>query len=182
MKQWHRQVLIDKNLEVVKYFYPTSGGAMFFGDQKVAAWKVDRTANWISGQFENGKYTRLNVLPNGLNNNNNSSNTVLVFSTITLEDRSFKKELENIRLTLFNEMKIPDRIIRKCANKKGHPIEILRTIISSLGENDSDFENKQDSGDNQLALRLIAQVPTIVSSIYRMRNNQKRIQRHKNKL
>jgi len=95
MKQWHRQVLIDKNLEVVKYFYPTSGGAMFFGDQKVAAWKVDRTANWISGQFENGKYTRLNVLPNGLNNNNNSSNTVLVFSTITLEDRSFKKELEN---------------------------------------------------------------------------------------
>ena len=87
-----------------------------------------------------------------------------------------KKELENIRLTLFNEMKIPDRIIRKCANKNGHPIEILRTIISSLGENDSDFEINQESGDNQLALRLIAQVPTIVASIYRMRNNQKRIQ------
>ena len=87
-----------------------------------------------------------------------------------------KKELENIKSTLYSEMKIPDKIIRKCANKKGHPMEILRTIISSLGESDSDFEIKEESGDNQIALQLIAQVPTIVAGIYRMRNGLKRVQ------
>ena len=29
-----------------------------------------------------------------------------------------KKELENIKSTLYSGMKIPDKIIRKCANKK----------------------------------------------------------------
>lgn len=86
-----------------------------------------------------------------------------------------KKELENIKSTLYSGMKIPDKIIRKCANKKGHPMEILRTIISSLGEHDSDFENKEESGNNQIALQLIAQVPTIVAGIYRMRNDLKRV-------
>ncbi len=87
-----------------------------------------------------------------------------------------KKELENIKSTLYSGMKIPDVIIRKCANKKGHPMEILRTIISSLGEQDSDFEDEEQSGNNQIALQLIAQVPTIVAGIYRMRNGLKRVQ------
>lgn len=94
MKQWHRQELNDRNLEVVKDFYPSNGGAMFFGDQKVEEWKIDKVANRISGQFENGKYTSLNVISNPRTNNNNPSNTVLVFSTITFKGRSFKKELE----------------------------------------------------------------------------------------
>ncbi len=94
MKQWHQQVLIDKNLEIVKKFYPTSGGAMLFGDQKIAEWKVDRMINRMSGQFENGKYTSLSVSPIPCTNNN-SSNTVLVFSTITFEDQSFKKDIKN---------------------------------------------------------------------------------------
>jgi len=86
-----------------------------------------------------------------------------------------KKELEKIKSTLYSGMKIPDKIIRKCANKKGHPMEILRTVISSLGEHDSDFEKTEESGNNQIALQLIAQVPTIVASIYRKRNGLKRV-------
>ncbi len=86
-----------------------------------------------------------------------------------------KKELENIKSTLYSEMKIPDRIITKDINKIGHPMEILRTIISSLGEHDSDFEKNQESGNNEVALRLIAQVPTLVAGIYRMRNGLERV-------
>ena len=95
MKQWHRQELIDRNLDVIKDFYPSSGGTMFSDDQKIVEWKVDQTTNRISGQFEHGKYTSLNVLSNPSLNKNNSSNTVLVFSTITFEDRSIKNELGN---------------------------------------------------------------------------------------
>ena len=50
--------------------------------------------NRISGQFEHGKYTSLNVISNPRTNNNNNSNTVLVFSTITFKGRSDKKEIQ----------------------------------------------------------------------------------------
>lgn len=83
-----------------------------------------------------------------------------------------RKELEDIKAALFSEMKIPSRIIRNYSNKKTHPMEILRTTISSLGEYDYIFEENNVAGNMKLALRLIAQVPTIVASIYRLRNKK----------
>ncbi|MCW3997464.1 MAG: citrate synthase [Candidatus Bathyarchaeota archaeon] len=83
-----------------------------------------------------------------------------------------RKELENIKAELNSEMKIPSRIIKKCANKKGHPMENLRTAISSLSEYDTAFEDSYESGNKKLALRLIAQVPTIVAGLYRVRKNK----------
>jgi citrate synthase len=83
-----------------------------------------------------------------------------------------KKELDEIKSTLFSEMKISNKIIRNYSNKKTHPMEILRTTISSLGEYDYAYEDKDESGNMKVALRLIAQVPTIVASIYRKRNKK----------
>jgi citrate synthase len=83
-----------------------------------------------------------------------------------------RKELENIKAKLNSEMKIPIEIIKKCVNKKGHPVENLRTAVSSLSEYDTTFEDSKESGNERLALRLIAQIPTIVASIYRVRNNK----------
>jgi citrate synthase len=83
-----------------------------------------------------------------------------------------KKQLENIKVKLNSDMKIPSGIIKKCVNKKGHPVENLRTTISSLSEYDSAFEDSKESGNEKLALRLIAQSPTIVAAIYRVRNNK----------
>jgi len=83
-----------------------------------------------------------------------------------------KKELDNIKTTLYSEMEIPKKIIQNYSNKKTHPMEILRTTISSLGEIDYSFEDKQESGNMQIALRLIAQIPTIVANMYRKRNNK----------
>jgi citrate synthase len=84
-----------------------------------------------------------------------------------------RKELENIKAELYSEMKIPRRVIKKCANKKGHPVENLRTAISSLSEYDAAFEDSGEFENKRLALRLIAQIPTIVAGIYRVRNNKK---------
>lgn len=83
-----------------------------------------------------------------------------------------RKELEDIKKILFSEMKIPKKIIRHFLDKQTHPMEILRTTISALGEYDYSFEEKNESGNIKLALKLIAQVPTTVASIYRMRNNK----------
>lgn len=87
-----------------------------------------------------------------------------------------RKELDKIKSTLFSKMKIPKKIIRNYSNKKTHPMEILRTTISSLGEHDYAYEDKDESGNMKVALRLIAQVPTIVANIYRKRNKKEIIQ------
>ena len=87
------------------------------------------------------------------------------------------KELTNIKVTLHSEMKVPSEIVKKCVNKKkGHPMENLRTILSIISEYDSSFEENNESENKKLALRLIAQVPTIVTSIYRVKNNEEIIQ------
>jgi citrate synthase len=85
-----------------------------------------------------------------------------------------QKELDNIRLTLISEMKIPEPIIEciKKTQKKAHPMEILRTSISQLGEYDSDRRDQSKSTNKKRALKLIAKVPTIVASLYRVRNKK----------
>jgi len=83
-----------------------------------------------------------------------------------------KKQLEDTKRTLFSEMKIPNNLLRLCSINRGHPMENLRTIMSSLGEYDSDFEDSYRAGNKKLALKLISQVATIVSAIYRVKNNK----------
>ena len=86
-----------------------------------------------------------------------------------------RKELENIKATLFSEMKIPIKLIQEYSNKNIHPMKTLLTTISSLGESDYVYKENDESGNIQLALRIIAQVPTIVANIYRMKNKQELI-------
>ncbi|TRO49603.1 citrate synthase [Candidatus Bathyarchaeota archaeon] len=83
-----------------------------------------------------------------------------------------KKQLEDTKRTLYSEMKIPNSLLRLCSINRGHPMENLRTIMSSLGEYDSDFEESYRAGNKKLALKLISQVATIVSAIYRVKNNK----------
>lgn len=85
-----------------------------------------------------------------------------------------QSELDNIRSTLNSEMKIPKQIIAclKRIPKNSHPMEVLRTTISHLSEYDSDKENNLETASKQRALKLIAKVPTIVASLFRVRSNQ----------
>jgi citrate synthase len=88
-----------------------------------------------------------------------------------------QSELDDIRSTLISEMKVPKQIITclRRAQKSSHPMEVLRTAISHLGEFDSDHENNSEIANQKRALRLIAKVPTIVASLYRVRNKQELI-------
>jgi citrate synthase len=71
-------------------------------------------------------------------------------------------------------MKIPKKVtehIRKTL-KGCHPMEILRTAISQLGEYDLKPKNNSESANKKRALSLIAKVPTLVATIHRVRNKQ----------
>jgi citrate synthase len=88
-----------------------------------------------------------------------------------------QSELNEIRSTLISEMKIPKQIITclRRTQKKSHPMEVLRTVVSHLGEYDSDSDDNSESANKQRALKLIAKVPTIVANLNRVRNKQELI-------
>ncbi len=85
-----------------------------------------------------------------------------------------QSELDNVKSTLFSEMKIPRQIVRciRHAPKTSHPMENMRTTVSQLGEYDSNHDDNSEAANNQRALKLIAQVPTIVATLHRARHRQ----------
>jgi citrate synthase len=88
-----------------------------------------------------------------------------------------RSELGDIKSTLTSEMKIPKQIITclRRAQKSSHPMEVLRTAISHLGEYDSDRNDNSEAVNKQRAVKLIAKVPTIVANLFRVRNKQELI-------
>jgi citrate synthase len=83
-------------------------------------------------------------------------------------------ELNAIRSTLTSEMKLPKQIIKSIRNtpKTSHPMEILRTEISHLGEYDPDPDDNSEAANKRRALTLIAKVPTLVATLHRVRSKQ----------
>ncbi|HSV42668.1 MAG TPA: citrate/2-methylcitrate synthase, partial [Methanomassiliicoccales archaeon] len=56
--------------------------------------------------------------------------------------------------------------------KSCHPMDVLRTEVSHLGEYDPDGAEFSDEANMRRATRLMAQVPTIVATLHRFRNDQ----------
>ena len=85
-----------------------------------------------------------------------------------------ESELKALKSTLTSEMKLPQQIIQSIKNapKSNHPMEILRTEISHLGQYDSNPNDISETANNQRALSLIAKIPTIVAIIHRVRTKQ----------
>lgn len=85
-----------------------------------------------------------------------------------------QSELDDIQSSLLGEMKLPEKIIQSIRNapKNSHPMEVLRTEISHLAEYDPSINDDSKSENERRALSLIAKVPTLVATIYRVRTNQ----------
>ena len=85
-----------------------------------------------------------------------------------------QSELDAIRSKLFSEMSLPEQVIQSIRNapKTSHPMEILRTEISHLGQFDPDPSDQSESANLRRALSLVAKVPTLVAAIYRVRSGQ----------
>jgi citrate synthase len=85
-----------------------------------------------------------------------------------------KNELEALRTHLISEMKLPEATITciKTAPLNSHPMEVLRTAVSHLSMYDPDRDYKSEQANKRRAIRLVARVPTIVATLYRLRTNQ----------
>ncbi len=85
-----------------------------------------------------------------------------------------QKELDEFSASLISEMRLPDDIIEsiKRTPKRCHPMDVLRTEVSHLGEYDLDACDLSDAKYLKTATRLMAQVPTIVATLHRTRNDR----------
>jgi citrate synthase len=85
-----------------------------------------------------------------------------------------KQELNDFSNQLVLEMNLPDQIVESIKNapRSCHPMDILRTEVSHLGECDPDNGDFSDAANFKRATRLIAQVPSIVATINRIRQNK----------
>jgi len=85
-----------------------------------------------------------------------------------------QQELDEFSSQLTIEMNLPDPIIVSIKNapKNCHPIDILRTEVSHLGEYDPDIGDFSTAANFRRATRLVAQVPAIVAAINRVRQNK----------
>ena len=85
-----------------------------------------------------------------------------------------QSELRTFRRRIISEMRVPTQVVRmmELLPQSTHPMHVLRTAVSALASFDP------DAGDNSLeacehkGVRLIAQIPTLVASLYRIRNNK----------
>ena len=82
-----------------------------------------------------------------------------------------RRELDEFNTNLISEMKLPDRIVEsiRFTPKNCHPMDVLRTEVSRLGECDPEDNDLSEAANLRRATRLIAQVPTIVATIHRSR-------------
>ena len=88
-----------------------------------------------------------------------------------------QSELDELKSQLYSEMVLPEQVVERirCSSDICHPMEILRTEVSHLGEFDPEADDTAEAANKRRAIRLIAKVPTIVSQLYRLRTKQKTV-------
>jgi citrate synthase len=83
-------------------------------------------------------------------------------------------ELDELHRTLAAEMAIPATLIAmmKMFPKTAHPMSVLRTAISTLGMHDPEAEDGRPQANQRKAIKLTAQMPTILAAWARIRAGQ----------
>ena len=85
-----------------------------------------------------------------------------------------RAELDRFNSELIGHMHLPDEVEEgiKRSPAAAHPMDILRTGVSRLGEHDWEALDLSQEANLRKATRLIAQVPTIVATIHRSRQGK----------
>lgn len=85
-----------------------------------------------------------------------------------------QSELDQFNADLIGHMRLPEEVVENIRRtpERCHPMDVLRTEVSRLGEYDPETLDMSAEANMRKATRLIAQVPTIVATIHRARLGQ----------
>ena len=83
-----------------------------------------------------------------------------------------RTELATFRQVLARQRSVPDELlsVQRSVPRSAHPMASLRTLVSALGALDPDASDEREDARVRKALRLIAQMSTLVAMIERMRH------------
>ena len=83
-------------------------------------------------------------------------------------------ELHSFRSRLVSEMRLPTQVLPliQSAPPGAHPMAILRTVVSALSMFDPDAQDNCEAATERKAIRLLAQVPTIIADLHRTRSGK----------
>ncbi len=88
-----------------------------------------------------------------------------------------RKELDQLRQQIAKNMALPEfamKLLRELPDRTP-PIDAMRTIISALGGVDPELHSNEPEADGRKAVRIVAQLPTIVTAFHQLRNGQEPI-------
>ena len=85
-----------------------------------------------------------------------------------------RQQLTTLRQQLGTAAALPPHVIAILRNlpKQTQPMDALRTAVSALAATDPDLQSNEADADQRKAVRITAQLPTIVTSFHRLRNGQ----------
>lgn len=86
-----------------------------------------------------------------------------------------QEELDNLKQELANNMEVPDAIIDHLRSHNladVHPMAALRTAVSLLGMYDEEVEVMEEAANRRKAIRLQAQISTIIAAFARIRKGE----------
>jgi citrate synthase len=81
-------------------------------------------------------------------------------------------ERDDFRSEIVAEMRLPSQVVEmlRLTPPNSHPMAVLRTAVSMLANFDPDVENLSPEANWRKAKRLLAQVPTIIADLHRIRS------------
>jgi citrate synthase len=85
-----------------------------------------------------------------------------------------RKELDQLKQQIAANLPLPEfaqKLLQELP-KKSPPIDVMRTVISALGGVDPDLASNEPDADRRKAVRILAQLPTIVGAFHRLRNGE----------
>ncbi len=85
-----------------------------------------------------------------------------------------RDQLWEFRSRLVSEMRLPSQVIAtiELTPAGSHPMSVLRTAVSMLGMLDPDAQDNCDAANRRKAVRLVAQIPTVVADLHRVRQGK----------
>ncbi|MDJ0625869.1 MAG: citrate/2-methylcitrate synthase [Candidatus Caenarcaniphilales bacterium] len=83
-----------------------------------------------------------------------------------------QKELEDFKADLLTARYIPTQVLAMIAlvPPHTHPMDVLRSIVSSLSQHESEVADNSPEANLRKATKLLAQAPVIVAAYHRLRN------------
>jgi citrate synthase len=83
-----------------------------------------------------------------------------------------KTEQEKFRSQIVGDMRLPSQVVEmlKLTPPNSHPMAVLRTAVSMLANFDPDVDDLSPEANWRKARRLLAQIPTIIADLHRIRH------------